>query len=87
MVDSLCQLAINVQGPNKIRVLIALSSGMGLELKSDEWEMLHHVKLSTEVVYLKGFNEAEAAAYLEHSNINFKLQDIQFFTGFNYWSM
>ena len=85
IIDLLCQLAINVQGtgPTSIKVLIALSSGMGGELKSNEWEMLQRVKLSTEVVCMKGFNEAEAAAYLKHSNISFKLQDIQFFTGYN----
>ena len=55
------------------KVLIALSSGMGVELKS----------ISTKVVSMKGFTEKEAAAYLEHSHINFKLQDIQFFTGYN----
>ena len=36
----------------------------------------------TEVVCMKGFDEAEAVAYLEHSNISFKLQDIQTFTGY-----
>ena len=85
IIESLCQLALNLQAvkSNGEKVLIVFSSGMGLDIESEAWEMLQRLKLSTKVVSMKGFNEAETVAYLKHSNSSFKLQDILCYTGCN----